>query len=80
MRNAVVLPAPLGPITARNSAVLDRRTTRRSAAATPPKLMMQVVDAGERGHADARRLTSPASPPGLKRITSISIAPKISSR
>ena len=40
---------------------------------------MQVVDAGKRAHAGRRR-TRPARPPGLNRITSISIAPKISSR
>ncbi len=50
MRNAVVLPAPLGPINARNS---PRSTVKLTplAAATPPKLTMQVVDAGKRAHA-----------------------------
>ena len=40
---------------------------------------IQVVDADKRAHAGLRR-TRPARPPGLNRITSISIAPKISSR
>jgi len=38
MRSAVVLPAPFGPITARNSAWLTSNDTP-FAAATPPKLM-----------------------------------------
>ena len=79
MRSAVVLPAPLGPITARNSAALTSNA-HAIRGSDPAEADMQVVDAGERGHAAARRLTRPASPPGLKRITSISIAPKISSR
>ena len=79
MRNAVVLPAPLGPITARNSPRSTAKVTPL-AAATPPKLICRSSMRASARHAGLFDRTKPARPPGLKRITSISMAPKISSR
>jgi len=75
----VVLPAPFGPMTARNSPALTAKLTPL-AAATTAEVDVEIVDPRDRGHCGTRRRTSPARPPGLKRITTISMAPKISSR